>query len=72
MKPNDTMADESTKLQVRIRGGHRARTTKLSTDLEELLKEGNPGKARVQEILEEVIRQRDFILELDAKILSSA
>lgn len=40
--------------------------TKLSRDSEEILKEGDPVKVRVQEILEEVIRQQKFILELDA------
>ena len=63
------MTDEETKLNVKIRGGHRARTTKLGKDLENLLAEGNPGKARILKILEEVIRQRQFIVELDAKIL---
>ena len=62
------MPDSESKL-TRIRGGHRARTTTLCKQLEEKLTGAESSQAWVRDTVEEIVRQRDMVRQLDSKII---
>ena len=55
----------------RVRGGHKSRVTTINPKLIEELAETTPNKDNVQMYTEELIRQKEIILELDTEITTN-
>ena len=55
----------------RVRGGHKSRVTTINPKLIAELAETTPNKDNVQMYTEELIRQKEIILELDTEITTN-